>query len=154
MGGNGYWKSLFYVTKYSTINGIFRIVVQGLLYTANLNIAMTQGTRLVHKVFVALQSPSHRALSAPLFANCMALGQVVLFRSFSQRKDHLIHSSGFHIPNNLLLGGLPTASTEPLPSFVVTQPGVVWRTLLAIARCCQEVWRAGGPHFHLLLAWG
>ena len=77
---------LFHVTKYSTINGTFRIVFQGLLYTANLNVTMTQGTRLVHMVFVGLQRPSHRALRAPLSANCMALDQVVLFSSFSPQK--------------------------------------------------------------------
>ena len=47
-----------------------------------LNIAMTQGTRLVHMLFVGLQRPSHRALRDPLSANCVALDQVVLFSSF------------------------------------------------------------------------
>ena len=74
---------LFDVTKYSTIKGIFRSVFQGLPYSVNLNIAMTQATMLVHMVFVGLQRPSHLALRVPLSAICMALDQVGLLSFFS-----------------------------------------------------------------------
>ena len=74
----------FQVTKHSTINEIFGI--QGLLYTANINITMTQGTRLMHMVFVGMQPPSDRALPALLAANCVALKQVVFLFFFSSLK--------------------------------------------------------------------
>ena len=87
---------LFHLTKYSTINDIFRIVFQGPLHTANFNITIPQGTRRVHMAFVGLQRTSHRALPALLAANCVALEQVVFLSSFFFFfiKDHLTHGCG------------------------------------------------------------
>ena len=125
---------LFHVTKYSTINGIFRIVLQGLLHTANFNFTMTQwtspGTHCLCGIAASFPSSSTPPPPPPPIslvpANCVALEQVVFLNSFFFFiKDHLTHRWGFHIPSNLLLGGLPKASKEPPLSFVATQLGVV-----------------------------